>query len=99
MNLINLFENYGYRVKYQDKNRYVKLYKPFKNSNPHVEPHEEKQIGRIIEIYNGEIWSIPYMKRGYYWSNSAVTTHEKGCIFQLGERRIIAKVDNSTMIG
>lgn len=87
--LIQKFIAFGYELRYQDGNRFIELYKSFANSNMKVTEGDELQIGRSIELCNGEIMSKPFMKRGYLWSGSAVTLENKGNVYTYGNERMI----------
>lgn len=85
------FINLGYELNYQDGDRYIELKKMFNNSDTKVDGADELQIGRYIEIWDNNIISKPYMKRGWLWSGSAYTQKNKGNIYAIGTERLIAR--------
>tara|TARA_R110000868_G_scaffold411024_1_gene701384 strand:+ start:4676 stop:4969 length:294 start_codon:yes stop_codon:yes gene_type:complete len=88
--LTERFINLGYEVNYRDKNRYVELKKMFGNDKTKVDGGDELQIGRMIEICEGEVIAKAYMKRGWLWSGSAVTAQRKGNVYAIGTERLVA---------
>jgi len=81
----------GYHVNYKDGSRYIQLFREFNNSEQQVSGPDEIQIGRAIEICEGEIKSKPFMKRGYLWSGSAETVAKKGNVYTYGNSTIVSK--------
>lgn len=88
--IIQKFINNGYEISYQDNDRYIELKKMFNNSNIKVDNDDELQIGRLIEICNGQIISKTYMKKGWLWSGSVYTQKCKNNIYVIGTERVIA---------
>jgi len=81
----------GYHVNYKDGSRYIQLFREFNNSEQQVSGPDEIQIGRAIEICEGEIKSKPFMKRGCLWSGSAETVAKKGNVYTYGNSTIVSK--------
>lgn len=90
--IINIFLNYGYEISFRDKNRYIELKKVFNNSDAKVDGAEEVQIARFIEIWDNNIISKAYMKRGWLWSGSAYVQKNKGNSYSIGAERLIARI-------
>jgi hypothetical protein len=89
-NVAQRFVKLGYEISWKDSDRYVELKKMFGNDKTPVNGGDELQIGRMIEICEGEIISKSYMKRGYLWSGSAATVARKGNVYAIGDERIVA---------
>lgn len=89
---IQLFINFGYVITFKDGERYIELYKDFNNSGIEIDGINELQIGRFIEIWDNNIISKTYMKRGWLWSGSAYVPKNKGNVFAIGTERLIAKI-------
>ncbi len=91
-NVIQLFIKFGYVINLKDGERYIELYKDFNNSDAEIDGICELQIGRFIEIWDNNVISKPYMKRGWLWSGSAYVQKNKGNVFAIGTERLIAKI-------
>jgi hypothetical protein len=84
----------GYEIDYRDGDRYVSLQKMFGNSDADVNGSDDLQIGRIIELCNGNVVSKAYMKRGWLWSGSAYTQQHKNNVYAIGGTRKVASYNH-----
>lgn len=83
-NLSSVIANFialGYELRIKDGERYVQLFRSFGNEETPISGGAELQIGRVVEVYNNQIYLTPYVKRGHMWASSAVTFERKGNVY------------------